>query len=189
MKTLIINGSPRAEGNTAFLTGTLSEYLKGETVIVNAYSANVSPCTDCRACWESAGCTIHDGMDEIYGHILSADAVVIASPVYNSELTPPLMGILSRMQCFYAARRFLGLKLMPRGRFGAIILTGGGDGSSEPARISAETALRHMCAVSRMLVTSLKTDSLLSSEDDCAIEGVRKLAEAINSFGLEKADK
>ncbi|MCR5648992.1 MAG: flavodoxin family protein [Oscillospiraceae bacterium] len=186
MKTLIFNGSPRPEGNTAFLVNELRQVLEGETVVVNAFTANVSPCIDCRECWETHGCAIHDGMDEIYGHIFSADAIVIASPVYNCELTPPLLGIFSRLQNFYAALRFLGVRLMPMGRFGAVILTGGGDGSSAKAESSAKMFLRHMGAPSKALVTSLKTDSLLAEDDDRAIEEIRALGNMINEYGKDR---
>ncbi len=180
MKTLIFNGSPRPDGNTSFLVGELSRALAGETVVVSAYTAGIAPCIDCRDCWETEGCSMHDGMDEVYGHIMTADAIVIASPVYNSELTPPMMSILSRMQCYYAALRFLGKRLMPKGRFGAIILTGGGDGSCARAQSTAEMWLRHMGAPSRAVVYSLKTDSLLACEDMNAIESIASLAAQMN---------
>lgn len=183
MKTLIFNGSPRPDGNTSFLVNELSGALSGETIVVNAYTAGIAPCIDCRDCWEMLGCSMHDGMDEVYGHILTADAIIIASPVYNSELTPPLMSILSRMQCFYAALRFLGKRLMPKGRFGAIILTGGGDGSCARAQSTAEMALRHMGAPCRTVVYSLKTDSLLACEDTGAIDNIAALASVMNAIG------
>ena len=189
MKTLIFNGSPRPDGNTAFLVNELRQMIEGETVVVNAFTANVSPCIDCRECWESHGCAIHDGMDEIYSHIFSADAIVIASPVYNCELTPPLLGIFSRLQNFYAALRFLGVRLMPMGRFGAVILTGGGDGSSAKAESSAKMFLRHMGAPSKALVTSLKTDSLLACEDDRAIEEIHALGNMINELAKSKYEE
>ncbi|MBO6011429.1 MAG: flavodoxin family protein [Oscillospiraceae bacterium] len=186
MKTLIFNGSPRPDGNTSFLIDELKSVLEGETVVVNAYTAKVAPCIDCRECWDSYGCIIHDGMDDIYGQIFAADAIVIASPVYNCELTPPLMTIFSRLQSFYAALRFLGVRLMPKGRFGAVVLTGGGDGSSAKAESSAKMFLRHMGAPPQALVTSLKTDSLLACEDDGAIEDIRALGRRINEIGKTK---
>ena len=47
MKTLILNGSPRVNGDTASLIKELTKKLPGEYKIVNAYQCDVSPCVDC----------------------------------------------------------------------------------------------------------------------------------------------
>ena len=62
MKTLILNGSPRANGDTVSLIKELTKKLPGEYKIVNAYHCDVSPCVDCRYCWELPGCAIADEM-------------------------------------------------------------------------------------------------------------------------------
>ena len=64
MKTLILNGSPRANGDTASLVEKLAYALEGDSRIVNAYRCNISPCIDCRYCWENDGCRICDDMQE-----------------------------------------------------------------------------------------------------------------------------
>lgn len=66
MKTLILNGSPRMTGDTAQLVKTITEIIVGEYRIVDAYRCNISPCVDCRYCWEKQGCAINDEMQEIY---------------------------------------------------------------------------------------------------------------------------
>ena len=87
MKTLILNGSPRANGDTASLVEKLVNALEGDSHIVNAYRCNISPCIDCRYCWENDGCRICDDMQEVYSYIRICDNIVIASPIYFSELT------------------------------------------------------------------------------------------------------
>ena len=62
MKTLILNGSPRANGDTVSLIKELTKKLPGEYKIVDAYQCDVSPCVDCRYCWEHSGCAIADEM-------------------------------------------------------------------------------------------------------------------------------
>lgn len=49
MKTLIINGSPKKDGDTAVLINELVRNLKGEVVILTCYD-EISPCNDCRFC-------------------------------------------------------------------------------------------------------------------------------------------
>ncbi len=60
MKTLILNGSPRPNGDTASLIKHFVSKLDGEYKIVDAYRCGVSPCIDCRYCWSEQGCTIQD---------------------------------------------------------------------------------------------------------------------------------
>ena len=52
MKTLIFNGSPRKNGETAYMIRTLQENLGGDFKVVNAYRADIRPCIDCR--WSSS---------------------------------------------------------------------------------------------------------------------------------------
>ena len=108
MKTLIFNGSPRKNGDTSQLLQKFCAGLDGEYRIVRAYDGAIKPCVDCRYCWEHPGCAIKDGMTEIYDWIADCDNVVIASPVYFSELTGPLLSVLSRVQTLFCGRFFRG---------------------------------------------------------------------------------
>ena len=50
-ETLIFNGSPRKNGETAYMIRTLQENLGGDFKVVNAYRADIRPCIDCRWCF------------------------------------------------------------------------------------------------------------------------------------------
>ena len=93
MKTLIINGSPRVNGDTNSLINIVKERIGGEYKIVDAYRCNISPCLDCRFCWENSGCAIQDEMQEVYDYIQDCDNILIASPIYFSELTGKLLDV------------------------------------------------------------------------------------------------
>ena len=80
MKTLILNGSPRANGDTSSLVEKLINALEGDSYIANAYRCNISPCIDCRYCWENDACKICDEMQEVYSYIQICDNIVIVSP-------------------------------------------------------------------------------------------------------------
>lgn len=175
MKTLILNGSPHKNGDTAALTGALRALLPGEVREVFSYYAQVGPCIDCRRCWKEEGCALHDGMDEIYAFLRQADNVVIASPLYFSQLTGSLLALGSRLQCLYAAKRFLG-KPGLSGKRGGIVLVGGGDGSPEPALAAARTLLKFMGAAEARQALSLCTDSRPAREDGDALAKVREMA-------------
>jgi multimeric flavodoxin WrbA len=62
MRTLIINGSPRKNGDTMTLINEMTQYLSGELKIINTYYDNISLCIDCRYCWQNDGCSIDDGL-------------------------------------------------------------------------------------------------------------------------------
>ena len=82
MKTLIFSGSPRKNGETAFMIEELKKAMGGEFKEVNAYRADIRPCVDCRWCFEHEGCAIKDEMQEVYDYIQECDHIVLASPVY-----------------------------------------------------------------------------------------------------------
>ena len=108
MQTLIINGSPRKNGDTVSLIRLLTGQLDGEIKVVDAYRSGISGCIDCRYCWKKPGCAIKDGMQELYPFIESCDNILIASPVYFSEVTGPVLTIGSRLQTYYTGKRFRG---------------------------------------------------------------------------------
>jgi len=100
-KTLIFNGSPRSNGDTASLIRILIEKLEGEFEIVNCYEADISPCIDCRECREIDDCAINDDMQKIYDYLNECDNVVIASPIYFSQPTGKLLDVVSRFQRYF----------------------------------------------------------------------------------------
>ena len=181
MRTLIFNGSPRKSGDTMALLTRLTQGLAGDARRVDAYSAGISPCVDCRRCWETEGCAIRDGMQDIYRDIQESDNIVIASPVYFSELTGPLLGLLSRLQMYYCARYFLGKQLITKPKRGAVILVGGGDGSPEKTFATAQTLLRQMnCRDIHPLVCSHNTNNVPAKDDPEALKGIGSICDFFN---------
>jgi multimeric flavodoxin WrbA len=180
MKTLILNGSPRPNGNTVALINELKRHLEGEVIELSAFRSSIAPCVDCRGCWETARCVVRDDMDVIYGD--DFDNVVIASPVYFSTLPGKMLSLISRMQPWHAATFFIKQPLVQRRKKSAAILTGGGKGN-------CANASHHLSAFFRMvnahgfrehMVISAQTDTIPAWEDEAAIAGVREMAEWLN---------
>ena len=183
MRTLILNGSPRKNGDTVSLINLLTENIKGEYRTVSSYYADISPCIDCRYCWKNTRCAINDGMTEIYDYVRDCDNIVIASPIYFSQLTGSLLSLCSRFQAFYCFRRFLNTEPVLKGKKGGIILAGGGDGSFEPAEKTAKTLLKHMGTKTYFpAVCSHDTDNVSAAEDKKASEEILKLADFFNNI-------
>ncbi len=189
MKTLILNGSPRIYGDTVTLLGELKRHLNGEIAEFSAYYDNIGPCTDCRYCWKHDGCAIDDGMQTVYQVLEDADNIVIASPLYFSQLTGPLLSLASRLQRYYAARRFRGEKpLAGKARRGGLILVGGGDGKAAPAIELADTLFRLVNCKRLGMVLSHKTDERPAAMDAEALGKVQELAMALNGGGGRLGD-
>lgn len=53
-RTLILNGSPRVNGNTAALIDGLKKHLEGEVIELSAFRSSIAPCADCRSCWQTS---------------------------------------------------------------------------------------------------------------------------------------
>lgn len=180
MKTLIFNGSPRKKGNTSSLIDELVKRLQGDVKIVRAYDCNVKPCIDCRYCWKNTGCSIQDGMQEIYEDIREADNIVIASPMYFSELTGQLLAVLSRLQTFWCAKYFRHEEPVPKKKKGGIIIVRGGDGELKKAESTAKILLADMNAKPAGLVFADKSDEIASVDNKDAMADLYRLAEALN---------
>ena len=181
MKTLIINGSPRPNGNTASLIRELKAHLEGEIIEISAFYDHIAPCIDCRGCWETAQCVVHDGMDVIYGD--DFDNVVIASPVYYGTLPGSVLSLMSRLQPWHVAPHFLKEPLVQRPKKAAAILTAGGKGNAQKAQM-------HLNAFFRMLnargfrehtACSANTDTIPAHRDEEAKQQVLAIAHWLNS--------
>ena len=173
MKTLILNGSPRKNGDTAALIRELTGKLTGEYKIVDAYRCSISPCVDCRYCREHSGCAVEDEMQDVYSYIQECDNILIASPIYFSELTGKLLDLGSRLQTYYCAAFFRKETPIAKEKKGAVILVGGGDGHMDKAYSTACTLLRHMnCRTIHDPVCSHNTNAVPAASDMDAIRGI-----------------
>ncbi|MGL4651893.1 flavodoxin family protein [Cetobacterium sp.] len=106
MKVVIINGSPRRNGNTAILC---EEFMKGvkseedaDVEIVNLYDLKYTGCKSCFACKKKdektyGRCVIKDDIHDLLERAASADGIVFASPIFFSEITAQLRAFLERL--------------------------------------------------------------------------------------------
>ena len=106
MKTIIINAGPRKNWNTDLM---LREAQKGaesvgaETEYIDLYSLNFTGCRSCLACKlkgaEKNKCYWKDDLSPVIEKILSADCVIIGSPIYLGEPTAGFRALFERL-CF-----------------------------------------------------------------------------------------
>jgi len=103
LKIVGICCSPR-KGNTEWLMRTVmaaAERQGAETELVALKDKNIETCDGCLICEKTSACHIKDDMQEIYGKILSADAVVLGSPTYFDAPTSLAMGFIDRTMPLY----------------------------------------------------------------------------------------
>lgn len=181
MKTLILNGSPRTKGDTMSLIDMISKNIKGEYLLVNAYRCDISPCVDCRYCWENTGCAIKDGMQEVYDYIQECDNILIASPIYFSEVTGKLLDVASRLQTYFSAKFLRKEVHIAKTKRGAAILVGGGSGGMDKAYDTASMLLRLMnCGEIHDPVFCRNTDAVPAIENQQVLSEVGDIIKYFN---------
>ena len=103
MKVLMLNGSPRVNGNTAVALREMEavfarEGIETETVQVG--QRDIRGCIACGKCGQLGKCVFDDIVNELAPKFQAADGLVIASPVYYSSANPTLVALLDRL--FYS---------------------------------------------------------------------------------------
>ena len=187
MKTLIINGSPRKGGDTEALINALVSRLDGEYRIVTCRD-DVSPCLDCRFCGENDGCCVNDSMQDVYKFWKECDNVVLASPIWFSSLSGPMLNIASRFQTAFMAR-FRRRIPSPATKNGVLIFTGGQPGTEKHPEESARIILRTMNVRTPpvAIISSMNTDNVPAKDDAAALSAAADAAEALNRLYMEAA--
>jgi len=128
-RVLCIAGSPRRNGNSDRLLAACMEGVEeagGIAIRLVAADAGVSPCRGCHRCSSTGQCVVDDGMDDVYALIDSADAIVVASPVFFATVPAVLKTIYDRCQPYWARRYVLGEPAVEHKRPGAALIVGGG---------------------------------------------------------------
>ena len=99
---LVINGSPRLNGNSSILLDEFLRSIPKETEIktYNAFELNCKPCVDCGYCKTNIGCKFKD-LNDFYRDFENCDLIFFSTPVYNYSVPAPLKAILDRMQRYY----------------------------------------------------------------------------------------
>ncbi len=103
MKVLMLNGSPRANGNTSVALAELEKIFleeKIETEIIRVGSLSIRGCIACGSCAEIGRCVFDDEVNEIAPKFEACDGLIVASPVYYASANATLIALLDRL--FYS---------------------------------------------------------------------------------------
>lgn len=102
MKVLLINGSPRDNGNTALALSEVAKALNGEgvdTQIINIGKKAVQGCIACGMCGRQGRCVFRD---DLYYNVWRAvkdgiDGLIVGSPVFYGGPNGSLCALLDRL--------------------------------------------------------------------------------------------
>lgn len=102
MNVLILQGSPRKSGNTAWMT---DEYKKAaeaaghKVTLVDVAHKKIAGCLACEYCHGkgNGACVQKDDMQEIYPLLAEAEVLVLASPVYYFTMSAQIQAPIQRI--------------------------------------------------------------------------------------------
>ena len=100
MKVLLLNGSPRKNGNTAI---ALQEMIKVfeeegiETELVQVGNQAIRGCIGCGGCAKKGKCVFDDAVNEVAEKFEHADGLVLGSPVYYASANSTLTALCDRL--------------------------------------------------------------------------------------------
>ena len=113
MKVLLINGSPKVSGNTAFALEQMAEVFAAEgieTETIQVGNQLIRGCQGCGACYKLGKCVFGDDLvNETALKLAEADGMVIGSPVYYASPNGTLISFLDRL--FYSSSADLRMKV------------------------------------------------------------------------------
>lgn len=102
MKITVLTGSPRRNGNSAHLA---EQFIKGaeekghEVFRFDCAFKQVEPCRACNRCGMDGPCIFNDDFQELRPHLIEADMVVFATPMYYFSISAQMKRVIDR---FYA---------------------------------------------------------------------------------------
>lgn len=111
MKTILaIQGSPRRNGNTSTLLagavkGARDGGCKIEQVILR--DLKMSPCLEIYGCKETGRCVIKDDFQEVYDQLISADAIILSSPIFFYTVSAHTKILMDRCQSLWVKKYWI----------------------------------------------------------------------------------
>lgn len=114
----------------------------GKVEIVRLAERNINPCHSCLVCTRfDRGCAQHDGMTDLYPLIASADALIMAAPIYYFNMSDQLKAFIDRRITADVG----GGKRSLRGRKPVVTMAYEGEDPFDPDCISAIHCSQDIC--------------------------------------------
>ena len=129
-KIVLLNGSPRRNGNTAALAKAFTEGAESAGHTVTAFFLDGMSIHGCKGCFgghssRACPCVQRDDMDQIYPAVREADVIVLATPLYYWNMSGQLRTAVDRL---FALEEGDGNLLRGHGRASALLMAAEGHG-------------------------------------------------------------
>ena len=112
MKVLIINSSPRKDGNSSLLINEIEKVFKENDIeyeVLLIGNKNIRGCIACNYCSDNGECVFNDDINKAGKILKESDGLVLVSPVYYGSPNGTLISFLDRL--FYSANYDLRMKV------------------------------------------------------------------------------
>ena len=103
MKVLMLNGSPRPEGNTFAVLREMEQIFQTESIeteLIQVGNLDIRGCVACGGCAKLGRCAFDDIVNELAPKFEACDGLVVGSPVYYASANATLVALLTRL--FYS---------------------------------------------------------------------------------------
>lgn len=173
-KVILLNGSPRKNGNTSIALAEVAAQLEKNGVAVENYwigSGAVQGCIACGGCAGKGKCVFDDLANTLADALSEADGIVVGSPVYYAGPNGSLCALLDRV--FHSAsRRF-------DGKFGAAVaVCRRGGASATFDRLNKYFTISHMPVVPSQYWNSVHGGAIGDAKQDAeGLQTMRALAD------------
>lgn len=180
MKIVSIIGSPRPAGNTSYLVDqalqeAAAHGVETEKIMLTKYRVN--PCLGHEKCASFSACKQDDDAPWILDKFISADAVILGSPVYYYNMTAQMKAFVDRNYFLYTH------DISPRMLCGGLIVIGGGAGLEHTVR-----ALRRFLKLS----ADVSDDRIITltgyADKPGEVKGNQSLVEEARTLGRRLAE-
>ena len=112
MKVLLINGSPRKDGNTAIALNEMIKVFENqgiETELLHIGGKDIRGCIACGKCRQLGHCVFDDIVVQASQKLAEADGLVVGSPVYYASANGTVVSFMDRL--FYSNSADLRMKV------------------------------------------------------------------------------
>ena len=100
MKVLIINGSPKMDGNCSYLIKEMSNIFEKENIEIDLYNVgnkDIHGCIACDYCKSHDGCVFKDDVNDLANRFKESDGLIVLSPVYYASANGTVISLLDRL--------------------------------------------------------------------------------------------
>ena len=182
LNVIAINGSARLDGNTAILLRRVMSELEKEGIGTSLFQLSgmkIRGCMACYKCFElkNRRCVVDDVVNECLAKMETADAIILGSPTYFTDVTASMKALIERTGRVAGAnggllRRKVGAAVVAVRRAGAV---------------HTFDTLNHLFLYSEMIVPGSIYWNLGMGGDPGAVESDREGIETMQSLGKNMA--